>query len=81
MLTIRVTTRTKTVRMTVEQVEFIRTCPYCLDEFATINPDQIYCKRSHQVSACQVRHFDRGIPQWLASASTLGMSRAMPCRL
>lgn len=78
MLTIRVTTRTETVRMTVEQVEFIMTCPYCLEEFTTINQDQIYCRPSHQVMACQVRNFARSVPRWLAASTTLGMSRAMP---
>lgn len=66
--------RSRTV--TVSQAEFVKICPYCRIEFPTIDPDQIYCKRSHAVLACQVRTFARNMPRALATAS-IGISRVM----
>ncbi len=77
MLTLRILTEDGTLkRITVVQAEFIKTCPYCRDEFPTVNPDQIYCKTSHRVNACMVRNFDRTAPRALATA-TIGISRVL----
>lgn len=43
------------VQVTVQQAEFVVTCPYCKQPFKTINPDRIYCKQSHKVRAYERR--------------------------
>ena len=62
----------------VDQVEFLRSCPYCRLEFATINPDKVYCRDSHRIKACAVRSYDRAIPHYLLHASTIRLTPALP---
>lgn len=77
MLTLQIVTeKGKSRRITVQQAEFVNTCPYCREEFITINPDQVFCRTSHRVNACLVRKYERSVPHVVAAAS-IGMSRAM----
>lgn len=45
------------IRYEMQQVEFVVRCHYakCAMEFTTIDPDQLYCKPSHSVRACEFR--------------------------
>ena len=56
MLTIRIVTiQGETVQLEVQQVEFVRICPYCELPFRTIDPDQKNCKPSHGVRMSERR--------------------------
>ena len=55
MLTIQVVTSIGQYRMMVDQVEFVRTCPHCDQEFLTIDPDQRYPNASHKEMAYRNR--------------------------
>lgn len=70
MLTIQITRFGETVTMDVEQVEFLRTCPYCQHRFTTISPDKVYCKPSHGVMASRIRNFSASLP---SAISTIGL--------
>jgi hypothetical protein len=62
MLTIQYTTSLGVfARIEVQQVEFVMNCHYaaCGAEFTTIDPDQLYCKTSHSVRACEMRRILR----------------------
>ena len=70
MLTIQITQSGKCVRIDVEQMEFVRVCPYCQVEFTTIEPGKIWCKTSHGVMASRIRNFSANLP---AAMSTIGL--------
>ena len=55
MLTIEILTSSQRVRITVEQVQFVRVCPHCDLEFLTIDPDQLYPSPSHRVGGYRIR--------------------------
>ena len=55
MLTIEILTSSSRTRITVEQVQFVRTCPHCDVEFLTIDPDQIYPSLRHRVGGHRIR--------------------------
>lgn len=62
MLTIQyITSLGQYARIEVQQVEFVVICHHskCGKEFQTIDPDQMYCKPSHQVRASELRRIIR----------------------
>lgn len=58
-ITVELTSSGRKTRITVDQAEFVRICPYCVLEFLTIDADQIYCRESHRVMAAQSRSIIR----------------------
>ena len=56
MLTIQfITSMGLSLRIDVEQMQFVRTCPYCGEQFQTVNIDQKYCKVSHGIRMSERR--------------------------
>lgn len=58
-ITVELTSSGHKTRITVDQAEFVRICPYCQVEYLTANIDQVYCRPGHSVMASRYRAFIR----------------------
>lgn len=77
MLRLAIITNGQREVLEVEQAQFVRHCAYrrCREEFDTVDPDQLYCKPSHRVSACKDRTMGTILRARL-SISTIGVEFA-----
>lgn len=48
-------------REDVRQVQFVKNCPHCGEEFLTCDPDHKYPTRSHRSRASEQRKAKRGM--------------------